>query len=92
MTLFWSEGSISLSVRYSYLSILPYDKVDTFAASLLISYSNFSSPILSSVVMISFYILSERKNIRFFLKRKVLSDARAASITKEEYGLALHFL
>ena len=38
--------------------------------------------------MISFSIISER----FFLKRKGLSDARVASITKKEYGFAVHFL
>ena len=38
--------------------------------------------------MISFYILSTR----FFLKRKGLSDARVASITKKEYGFEVHFL
>ena len=38
--------------------------------------------------MISFYILSKR----FFLKREELSDARVASITKKEYGFAVHFL
>ena len=38
--------------------------------------------------MINFYILSER----FFLKRKRLSDARVALITKKEYGFAVHFL
>ena len=37
--------------------------------------------------MISFYVLSER----FFLKRKGLSDARVASITKKEYGFAVCF-
>ena len=36
--------------------------------------------------MISFYILSER----FFLKHKRLSDAKVASITKKEYGFAVH--
>ena len=35
--------------------------------------------------MISFYIISKR----FFLKRKGLSDARVASITKKEYGFAV---
>ena len=40
-----------------------------------------------SAVMISFYILSKR----FFLKDEGLSDARVSSITKEEYGLAVHF-
>ena len=38
--------------------------------------------------MVSFYILSKR----FFLKRKGLSDARVASVTKKEYGFAVHFL
>ena len=38
--------------------------------------------------MISFYIVSKR----FFLKRKGLSDEREASITKKEYGFAVHFL
>ena len=35
------EGYTSSPVRYSYLSILPNDNVDIFAASLLISYCNF---------------------------------------------------
>ena len=38
--------------------------------------------------MINFRILTER----FFLKRKGLSDARVASITKKEYDFAVHFL
>ena len=38
--------------------------------------------------MINFHILTER----FFLKRKGLSDARVASITKKEYGFDVHFL
>ena len=58
-----------------------------FAASLLISSCNFSHLILSSIVMISFYILSTR----FFLKRKELSGVRVVSVTKKEYGLAVHF-
>ena len=37
--------------------------------------------------MISFCILSER----FFVKRKELSDAREASITKKEYDFTVHF-
>ena len=37
--------------------------------------------------MISSHILS----IRFFLKCKGLSDARVTSITKKEYGFAVHF-
>ena len=55
---------------YIYISLYIYqifrdDNADIFAASLLISYCNFSSLIISSIVMISFYILSKR----FFLKR-----------------------
>ena len=52
--LLWSDGNITSPVRYSYLSILPYDNADIFAASLLILYCSFSSFILSSIVMISF--------------------------------------
>ena len=40
---------------------------------------------LSSVVMISFYIICKR----FFLNCKGLSDARVVSITKIEYGFAV---
>ena len=54
------------------LSNLPDDDAYIFAAFLLIPYCSFSSLILSSIVMISFYILSKR----FFLKREELSDAR----------------
>ena len=85
--LLWSEGSISSPVRYSYLQVLPNYNADTFVASLLISYCSFSSPILSSVAMISFYILSKR----ILLKHEGISDARVPSITKKEYGFAVHF-
>ena len=80
--LLWSEDSISTLVRYSYSLILPGDNADIFAAFLLISYCNFSSLILSSVVMTNFYIVSKR----FFLKRGALFDERVVSITKKEYG------
>ena len=69
------------------LSIFPDDNTDIFAASLLILYCSFMPLILSSIVMISCYILSER----FFLKRKGLSDAKLAGITKNEYGFAVLF-
>ena len=88
IALLWSEGSISSPERYSLLSIFPDDSVDNFAASLLIPYCSFSFLILSSIVMISFYILSKR----FLLKLEGLSDARLASITKKEYGFVVHFL
>ena len=48
------------TVRYTYLSILPDDYADIFAASLLISYCGFSSLILSSIVITCFYILSKK--------------------------------
>ena len=76
---------IEKAVRYSYLSIFPDYKADIFGASLSISCCSFSSLILSSIVMISFYNLSER----FSLKRKRLSDAKA--ITKKEYNFGVHF-
>ena len=72
---------------FMFLSIFPDDHADIFTASLLISYCSFSSLISSSIVMNSFYILS----IRFFLKRKGLSDARVEIITKKEYGFEVHF-
>ena len=81
------EGNIALPIRYSYLSILPDNKADIFAASLLILNCNFSSLILLSVLIISFHVLSKR----FFLKREGLSGARVVSITKKEYGFAVHF-
>ena len=58
-----------------------------FVASLLISCCNLSSLIVSSIVMISFYILSKR----FFLNCKGLSEARVVLVTKKEYGFAVHF-
>ena len=87
LILLWSDGNISSPVRNSYLSTFPDDNADILAASLLISYCNFSSLILSSVVMISFYILSKK----FFYKREELYNARFVSITKKEYGFVVHF-
>ena len=88
VTLLWSGGSISSPARNSYLSIFLNDNADIFAASLLASYYRFLSLILSSIVMISFFVLS----IRFYLKRKALSDARVASKTKRECDFSVHFL
>ena len=85
--LLWSDGNISSLIRYSYLSILPDGNADVFAASQLISYCSFSSLILSSIVLINFYILSKR----FFPKREELSDARVVSITKNEHRFEVHF-
>ena len=42
----WSDGNISSPVRYSYLWILPDDKADMLAASLLMSYCSFLSILL----------------------------------------------
>ena len=70
------------------MAIFPDDRADIFATSLLISYCTFSSLILSSIVMINFYIVSKR----FFLKCKELSDARVVSVTIKEYGSAVDSL
>ena len=86
--LVWSDCNIPLPVRYSYLSILAEEDTDIFAASLLITNYHFSCLILWPIVMINFYILSKR----LFLKRGELSDAKVVSITKKEYGFAVHFL
>ena len=51
----YSRSNISSSVKYLYLSILPNNNVDIFAASLLISYYKVSFLILSSMVRITFY-------------------------------------
>ena len=88
ISLLWLEGSTPSPVRYLYLSTFPEDSTDIFASSLLIPYYSFSSLIWSSIVMIKFYILSKR----FFLKREVLPDVRVASITKNEYSFAVHFI
>ena len=84
----WLEVNISSPVRYSYLSIFRDHPADIFAVSLLISYCGFSSLILPSIVMISFYVLSKI----FFLKLKGLSDTRVVSITKQDYFFAVNFL
>ena len=54
---------------------------------LLISYCNFSSLMLSSIAMISFYILSTT----FFLKCKELSAVRVMPITKKRL-CSTHFI
>ena len=81
------EGNILLPVRNSYLSNFPDNNAAIFSASLLISYCIFSSQILSSIIMISFYILSKR----FYLKHDGLFCARVAPIAKKEYEFAIHF-
>ena len=59
-----------------------------FTAYLLILYCTFSSLILSTMAMVSFYILS----LRFFLQSKGLSDATVVSITKTEYDFIASIL
>ena len=78
-----------------YLSLLKRQYFFTCNIFIFINFSRWqcwyfccSSLILSSVVSISFYILSKR----FFLKRKGLSDAVVPSATKKEYGFAVQFL
>ena len=78
--LLWSNGNISSPWRYSYLSILLDDNAYISVVSLLISYCNFKSLILSSIAMIIFYILAKR----FFLKHEELSNAKVVSLTKKE--------
>ena len=73
-----SDGDISSPLRYSNLPIFLDCNADIFADSLLISYCNLSSVVLLSIIMVRFCILSKT----FFLKRKDLSNARVASITK----------
>ena len=67
------------------MSIFP-DNNAAFAAPLLILYSRFSFLILSSIVMISFYISFKR----LCLKHKGLSDARVGPLTKKEDSFAVH--
>ena len=81
-------GSNSSSIRYSYLSILTDDNADAFVDILLMPYCNVSSPILSSMVLITLYISSSR----FFRNRNRLYNGRAVSMTKNEHGSAAYFL
>ena len=85
----WLEGNNNIfsPIRNSYLLIFPDDNADIFPSSLLISCCSFSYLILSSIVLISFYILSKT----FFPKRKGSSDARVASITKKNMVLQYIF-
>ena len=85
--LLWSDGNISTPVGYSYLPILLDYNADIFAASLLMSYCNFSFLILSSIIIISFYIPSKR----FFLNRKRLTDARITAVTKKIWFCSTFF-
>ena len=86
----WSDGNISSPVRYFiiFYSILADDNADIFVGSVLLLHCTFSPLILSSMVMINFYIHSKI----FFLKHEELSNGRVVSITKKEYVFVEHFL
>ena len=74
---------------YYIFTILSDDSAGIFAASLLISFSSFSSIILSSFFMAGFNILSKG----FFLKPKGLSDARVVSITQLlKMNIVFHYI
>ena len=70
--LHWSEVKTSLPVGNSYSSILPDDKTYIFVAPVLKLYSTFSFVILSSVVIVSFYILSKSSfwNVKYYLMQE----------------------
>ena len=76
-----NKVSITSPVRYSCLSILTDNNGDVFYSVYLNIILYFLSLILSSVIIISFHILSKR-----------LSDGRVVPITKKEYGFSVHFL
>ena len=78
----------SSRIRYSYFSILPQDNEHVFAATLLMSYCNLSSLILSLIVMVTLYSPYNR----FLQKIKALSDGRALSVTKNKYESTVKFL
>ena len=84
---FWLQGNISSPVRYSYLLILPDDKVKIFAASMLISYYRFSSLIWSSIYMIILHTYFKR----CFLNLNGLSDVKVVSLPKKDTFLGYMF-
>ena len=88
ITLCCCGGSISLLVRYFYVSVLPDNNADILAATLLMSCCNFWSLILSSMVMISLYPSSNR----FSQKHNGLFNGRVVSMTKTKYCFVVHFL
>ena len=68
------------------MSILPDDKADIFATSLLISYCSFSTSVGSLIIILLYIYLKI-----FFLNLKGLSDGRVVSLTKKEHGSAVNF-
>ena len=83
-----TDGNVYSSVKYSYSSILIHENADIFAAALLISHYSFSAKIVSSVVVITFSILSKTMH----LKHGLLSAGKIVSFTKKKNGFAAHFL
>ena len=87
-SIIWTDGNVYSSVKYSYSSILIHENADIFAAALLISHCSFSAKIVSSVVVITFSILSKTMH----LKHGLLSAGKIVSFTKKKNGFAAHFL
>ena len=83
--LLWLDGNTP--VRHLYLAILPDNNADIFTVSMLISYCSLSYLTSSSIILISFYIISKK----FFLKGEKLSDARVVTITKKNMILQYIF-
>ena len=84
----WTDGNVYSSVKYSYSSILIHENADIFAAALLISHYSFSAKIVSSVVVITFSILSKTMH----LKHGLLSAGKIVSFTKKKNGFAAFFV
>ena len=66
----WSGGNISSPARYSYFSILPYDKADIFAAAFLISYYSFSSLTILSLLVFILFLKNSSWNVKNYLMQK----------------------
>ena len=74
--------------KISWLHIYLSCMIVIFAAALLMSHCNFSSMILSSIVMITFFTSSNR----YFHKCSELSDRRVISMAISEYFFSVYFL
>ena len=82
-----TDGNVYSSVKYSYSSILIHENANIFAAALLISHYSFSAKIVSSVVVITFSILSKTMH----LKHGLLSAGKIVSFTKKKMVLQHNF-
>ena len=81
-----SEGNVSSPVKYSYLLILPDDRADIFAASLLVSYCIFID-LYSDQQLLWFYYVFIQKDL--WINR--LSADKVVSLTEKEYDSTMHF-